>query len=224
MRTFLNLFGRSPFAPLKSHMQQVANCVYLLQLLFEAMGEKDYPKLELIADAICSQEHSADLIKNDIRNNLPKSLFLPIDRSRLLEILSLQDAIADAAEDIAVLVSLKTIEIPELFRDDLKALLDKNIEAFEGAVKIINEMHELLESSFGGTEAEKVRTMVEEVSVKEHDVDIFQRKLLKLLFQSDNQMHYTTFFLWQKIFEAIASISNLSENLAYRVRATLEIK
>jgi hypothetical protein len=37
-------------------------------------------------------------------------------------------------------------------------------------------------------------------------------------------MTYATFYLWQRIFEAISGISNLSENLANRVRMTLEIK
>lgn len=224
MKSILNLFGRSPFAPLKSHMHQVADCVHLLEDLFKALEEKDYVKLESISDKICLQEHAADLIKNNIRNHLPKSLFLAIDRSHLLEILSLQDEIADAAEDIAVLTTLKQFEIIDGLRDDLHAFLKQNIEAFDRTVLIINEMHELLESSFGGIEAEKVRAMVESVAEKEHEADIFQRKLLKNLFQSENLMPYSTFHLWQKIFEAIASISNYSEKLAYRIRMTLELK
>lgn len=224
MITILNLFGRSPFAPLKSHMQQVSGCVHQLNGLFDALESRDDKKLEEISDKICVQEHAADLIKNDIRNHLPKSLFLPIDRSHLLEILALQDEIADAAEDIAVLATLKPIEIIEPLRNDLRSFLTKNIEAFEGAVLIINEMHDLLESSFGGIEAEKVRAMVDDVAFKEHEIDIFQRKLLKELFQSENVMAYTTFYLWVKIFAAIASISNYSEKLAHRVRMTLELK
>ena len=66
--------------------------------------------------------------------------------------------------------------------------------------------------------------MVEEVSFKEHDVDLVQRQVLKKLYQSEDQMLYTTFHLWQKICEAITSISNLSEELAFRVRLTLEVK
>lgn len=224
MVTILNLFGRSPFAHLKAHMHQVAGCVHMLKDLFEALEKGNYQKLEEISERICTQEHAADLIKNDIRNHLPKSLFLPIDRSQLLGILSIQDEIADATEDIAVLTTLKPIAIIESLRDDLWSFLEKNIEAFDGVMLIINEMHELLESSFGGLEAQKVRSMVDTVAAKEHEIDIFQRKLLRALFQSENQMTYTTFYLWQKIFGAIGSISNYSEKLAHRVRMTLEIK
>lgn len=224
MITILKLFGRSPFAPLKSHMHLVSLCVHMLNELFDAMEKKDYEALETISDRICAEEHAADLIKNDIRSHLPKSLFLPIDRHHLLDILHIQDDIADAAEDIAVLATLKPLEITESLRPNLRSFLTKNIEAFDGAVQIINEMHELLESSFGGIEAVKVRAMVDAVAAKEHDIDVFQRKLLKQLFSSEDVMPYTSFCLWQKIFEAIVSISNCSEKLAYKVRLTLELK
>jgi hypothetical protein len=224
MRSILNLFGRSPFAPLQKHMNLVSECVHMLKDLFAALEENNQLKLEQIAGEISKVEHSADLLKNDIRNHLPKSLFLPIDRSHLLEILALQDDIADSTEDIAVLVTLKPLEALDSFREDLNIFLDKNIAAFEGARLIIKEMHELLETSFGGIEAEKVRTMVESVALKEHEIDVFQRKLLKDLFKAEDRMKYSSFHLWQQIFQAIASLSNLSERLANRVRMTLEIK
>ena len=224
MLTILNLFGRSPFAPLRSHMEKVTQCVYKILDLFEALQQEDFEKLEKIASQISELEHEADLTKNDIRNHLPKTLYLAIDRSNLLEILALQDSIADKAEDIAVLVTLKPVKMIDSLKPDFNAFLEKNIESFNGAHNIIKEIHELLESSFGGIEAEKVRSMVDDVAFKEHEADILQRKLLKGLFNAENEMSYGTFHLWQKIFEAIASISNLSEKLAYRVRMNLDIK
>lgn len=224
MLTILNLFGRSPFAPLKTHMEQVGKCVHLLPELFEALQNKNYQTVERVTEQICEMEHNADLTKNDIRNHLPKTLFLPIDRGHLLEILSTQDRIADAAEDVAVLTTLKPLVLLESFKADFQEFLKKNIEAFNEAQNIVKEIHELLESSFGGIEAQKVRVMVEAVAYKEHEADLIQRKLLKKLFQSENEMTYSSFDLWQRIFQGIASLSNLSENLANRVRMTLEIK
>lgn len=222
--SLFNLFGRSPFAPLQSHMEKVSGCVHLLPNLFQALEQKNREALELVATQIGELEHQADITKNDIRNHLPKSLFLPIDRAHLLEILSTQDRIADRAEDVSVLILLKPIELLPSFKQEFNEFLHKNIVAFDGARQIIKEMHELLESSFGGAEAEKVRSMVEDVSYKEHEVDLIQSQLLKKLFQAENEMSYTTFYLWQKICEALAAVSNLSENLAYRVRMTLELK
>lgn len=222
--TLLSLFGRSPFAPLQAHMEKVSESVHLLRELFRDLEAKDYDALNEVARHISDLEHQADMTKNDIRNHLPKSLFLPIDRGHLLEILSIQDRIADRAEDIAVLTTLKNIEILPSFKLEFEEFLEKNIVAFDSVRLIIKEMHELLESSFGGAEAEKVRSMIENVAYEEHEVDLIQRQLLKKLFRAENEMSYTTFHVWQKICESLAAISNLSENLAYRVRMTLELK
>jgi len=205
-------------------MDGVARCVHCLPELFEALDEKDQEKLEKVAAETSRLEHEADLIKNDIRNHLPKSLFLPIDRSYLLEILSIQDRIADTAEDVAVLLTIKPLELLPIFKEEFKLFLNKNIETFNEAHLIIKELHELVESSFGGIEAQKVRAMVEEVAYREHEVDLIQRQLLKKFFEAEDELTYMTFHQWQRLFESVASISNLSENLANRVRMTLELK
>lgn len=224
MSTISSLFGRTPFAPLESHMKIVTRAVLHLPELFEKLEANDQKGLLETADKISELEHMADLTKNDIRNNLPKSLFLPIDRSSLLEILALQDSLADRAEDVAVLVGMKELQLPEKLAGLFRTFLEKNLAAFDEARKIIREMHELLESSFGGTEAERVREMVEKVATREHEADLIQRELMKTLLGMENEISYTTFYLWQKIFQAVGHISNLSENLAFRVRTTLELK
>lgn len=224
LKTIINIFGRSPFAPLQSHMEKVDKCVQMIIPLFNALSAEDHHKLKTIAETMSNLEHEADLTKNDIRNHLPKSLFLPIDRSQLLEILTIQDSIADKSEDIAVLCTLKKLKMTETFKNDFKAFLDKNIETFNLVHQIIKEMHELLESSFGGIEAERVSGLCHDVAFKEHEADIIQRRLLAALLNSENELTYTEFYTWQKILEASGMISNLSEKLANRIRMTLELK
>lgn len=224
MRTFLNLFERSPFTALQVHMRAVAACVQLLPELFEAVEQQKTEALEKLCEHISSLEKKADIIRNDIRNDLPVGLFLAIDHSYLLEILSLQDQIADQAKDVAVLVSLKPLTLLESFKDHYQAFMTKNLEAFNTVQKIIEEIEELLEYSFGGLEAKKVKTMVEDVGIKEREADLLQRPLLKILYASENEMAFTTFSLWMKIIQATGAISDLSERLANRVRMTLEIK
>lgn len=224
MLTILSLFGRSPFAPLQAHMENVTKCVHQLRPLFAALEKKDYSLVELIANEISELEHHADLIKNDIRNHLRNALFMPISRENIFKILSLQDSIADTVEDVAVILLIKKIEFYEPMKKQFQLFLEKNIETFDEAHLIIKELHELVEFSFGGIEAEKVRSMVEKVAFKEHEVDLIQRELLKELLAAEESMSYGTFFQWQKIFERVASVSNLSENLAYSIRTTLELK
>jgi predicted phosphate transport protein (TIGR00153 family) len=224
MPDILSLFRRSPFAPLQGHMEKVAACVLALKPLFEALQNGDYTLVNSIAEQISELEHAADLAKNDIRNNLPNSFFLAVDRNNLLSMLRLQDSIADAAEDVAVNLTLKKLEFKKEFKEQFFKFLDKNLEAFENVRQIIEELNELLESSFGGNEAHKVKKMVESVAFKEHEADLLQRELLKAFFTVENEISYGTFSQWDKTFHAIAAISNLSEQLAGCVRMTLDVR
>ena len=224
MLNILNLFGRSPFAPLQGHMEKVADCVHELAPLFAALQGKKYEEVEKIAEYISELEHAADLTKNHIRNYLPGSLFLSIDRGNFLKMLLTQDSIADKVEDVAVLLTLRHLEFHSAFEAPFFLFLQKNIESFEDVRKIIAELHDLLESSFGGIEAEKVKTMVENVAFKEHEADVLQRQLLKSFFTVENQMSYAVFSHWMRVFETLGAVSNLSEELANCVRMTLDIK
>jgi len=225
MLTLTKLFGRSPFAPLLSHMELVSVCVHKVPKLFDALQEQNEEKISEIALDISKVEHKADLTKNDIRNHLPKTLLLSlVDRARLLEILSIQDGIADAAEDVAKIITLKPLKMIPAFKENFKTYLQKNLEAFEGSHAVIKELHDLVESSFGGIEAEKVRNMVDEIAVKEHEADLLQHELLKTLVAAEKELTYTEFFIWQSTLSLIAKISDLSEKLANRIRMTLDIK
>ena len=155
MSVIENLFSRSPFTPLQSHMEKVAECVEKLDDIFAAFLKKDAELILKLTDEISDLEHSADLTKNDIRSNLPRGLFLAINRGDLLQILSLQDSIADAAEDIAILMTLKKLDPVKSLRVELKSFLEKNMGAVKSVHQIILELERLLQSSFGGAETKR---------------------------------------------------------------------
>ncbi|MBI2742710.1 MAG: TIGR00153 family protein [Chlamydiales bacterium] len=224
MLTIARLFGKSPFAPLQSHMNKVAGCVEKLSQVISSLSEISKGDLEKLVDELCKLEHEADLTKNDIRNHLPRSLFLPIDRGQFLEILSIQDSIADKAEDIGILLTLRPLVPFKNFKEEILALFQKSAVVFWDSKHIIEEIDELLESSFGGIEAEKVKEMVEQTAYKEHEVDLMQRGLMKQLFSSGDSLSAPDFHLWHKLIEEISGLSNLSEKLANRIRMVLELK
>lgn len=223
MRAILSLFVKSPFAPLQKHMAEVTCCMESLQKAFLAYFEGSREEVEEITKEISKLEHDADLTKNDIRNHLPQSLFLPVGRGSLLEILALQDSLADKAEDVSILLTFRPFETIEGLQQEFVSFLDKNMESFHKVRQIIDELNELLQSSFGGAEAEKVKQMVDDVAYKEHEADLIQRKLVRLLYNSEDQFSYTAFSFWLRLVEEVGSIANLSEKLANRVRMTLDL-
>jgi predicted phosphate transport protein (TIGR00153 family) len=224
MLTIARLFGKSPFAPLQTHMNKVASCIDKLAKVLEALPKTEMEKIERLVGELSHLEHEADLTKNDIRNHLPRSLFLPIDRSHFLDILSIQDTIADKAEDIGVLLTLRPLERCDDFITDLQFLFKKNSDVFWNAKQIIAEIDELLEASFGGIEAEKVKAMVEQTAYQEHEADTVQRAFLKRLFARGDALSAPSFYLWLKLIEEIGALSQLSEKLANRIRMVLELK
>lgn len=224
MLNIARLFGKSPFAPLQSHMKKVSICVQKLSDIFNALSKMDMDKIEKLAAELSRMEHEADLTKNDIRNHLPKSLFLPIDRAQLLEILSVQDSIADKAEDVGILLTLRPLEDFRDFYNDLIAFFQKCEIVFLDAKRIIEEIDELLESSFGGLEAEKVKSMVEQTAFKEEEADKIQKQLMKQLFTYGDKLSVPAFHLWMRLIEEVGEIAHLSERLANRIRMVLELK
>jgi uncharacterized protein len=223
MRTIAKLFGKSPFSPLQTHMDKIASCVELLNDLFKSLKEKDYEKVKEVGLNISKKEHEADMIKNDIRNNFPKSLFLPIERSDFLEILSLQDSFGNKAEDIAVVVTLKELEHYEEL-EGFEEFYKKNIQAFKMAHAVIKEFDALLETSFGGVEAQKVNHLINELAFEEHELDVLGYNLLKKLYSLTDKFSYSTFILWHTILKEVGELSNIAEKLGNTIKLILELK
>ncbi len=224
MITIARLFGKSPFAPLQTHMKRVNNCIEKLSSIFDILPKMDLEKIEKLSKELSNLEHEADLTKNDIRNHLPKSLFLPMDRSHFLDILSIQDSIADKAEEIGILLSFKLLEIDPPLKTNLEEFYKKSAAVFLQSKKIIEELDELLESSFGGLGAEKVKSMVEHTAFLEHEARQMQRKLMKQILCQDPCFSAASFYLWEHLIQQIGAIAELSERLANRIRMILELK
>ena len=218
------VFGRSPFIPLQSHMEKVSDCIERLPAIFEAYAKGNVEEVQKMADKISKLEHDADLVKHDIRDSLPKGIFMPVDRAAILQILDIQDSIADCAENVGVVLTFKLAESVEPFKSMFDEFLAKNIEAFQLASQIIGQLDELLETGFGGAEAEKVRQMISAVEKMEHEADVLQRELLRELLRTEGELSYGDFFLWTKVMQQVSKIADRAENLAGTIRTTLVTK
>ena len=222
MRSIAKVFGRSPFVPLQIHMEKVAQCVALVREIFEPYRQGDMERVRAMAEDLSSLEHEADRLKHDIRNNLPRGLFLPVARTNLLRIVTTQDSIANHAENTGVILTYKQARVFEGFDAAFDRLLDSSVETFELARAIIDELDELLETGFGGAEANNVRALVEKVALREHETDVCQHGLVRDLLAHENAISYGDFFLWTRVIRQISTIADKSESLAVEVRTTLE--
>ncbi len=225
MRSIIaKIFGKSPFAPLLKHFEKVSDTIDHLPLLFKAIQQKDTLAIEKESKIISKLEHEADLSKNDIRNHFSSDLFIPIDKAALFDILAMQDAFADIAENIAVIATLKPIEDYEKISVDFEPFCIKTVKTFDLVSQVMHEFEGLLESSFGGIEAQKVKKIISKLAQEEHNIDLLQFQLIKKLYKISDQINYASFNHWQSLIREIGEFSNLAEKFGNRIRMILELK
>ena len=217
-RTIFELFAKSPFGPIQDHMRTVMDCVRLVPEIFRALEEDDEDRFNSLSDQIKKAEHEADIIKNHIRGDLPKTVFTPVDRSDLLDILRFQDRISDVAEDVAVLLGMRKLPFPEGMRKEFWLFMDQVMVTVEHFARISEELDELLEASFGGAEAGKVLEMIDSLGREEYKTDVMQHDLVKKLLTLEDEIGAVNVILWMKVLEAVGNIANGAEKTGNRIR------
>lgn len=221
MRSILGLFAKSPFGPLVQHTERVHETVSLIRPLFEAFTAEDWDRTEQIYRQIEELEHKADLVKNDIRDHLPKSLFLPVDRGDVLKFLKEQDRIADDAEDLGVLLTMRRTPTPEGIKEGIFDLVDAVVRASDAWYEVARELPTLQEASFTGPEVERILELINEVSELEREADVHQAEVTKQLFDYEAEIGAVSVMMWFNIVRVLGYIANHAENTADLLRLML---
>jgi len=212
------LFGRSPIRPMQEHMGRVAECVARLEPLIEAIEAGDGDRVTLIRDEIFALEREADHLKNEIRSHLPRSLMLPVDRRDLLNLLGSQDEIADAAQDVAGLMAVRLMTVPDPLTAKFNAFVSSNVAAVLQCRDVINELDELLATSFRGRSADKVLEMVDALAGLESDADRLGLEVTIGLFELEGSLDPVSVFFFYELFHLIGRIADQAENVGDRIR------
>ncbi len=212
------LFKRSPFKAMQEHMRCAVECARLVDPLFAAVIAGEQDKVEVIKEKIFEIEDQADQIKNRLRANLPRSLFMPVDRRDLLEVLQVQDSIADTAQDIAGLLVERPMEVPEPMKKPLMLLTARCIDVCEQSAKVIEELDELLEMGFRGREAEQVEAMVDELGRMEDEADELELQLTRILFQHEDEINPVSVMMWYRLIEWTGDLADYAEKVGNRLR------
>ncbi|MBO6009303.1 MAG: TIGR00153 family protein [Ruminobacter sp.] len=216
---FLNLFAKSPLKPLYEHINNIYECCSHLPPFFDGVFSNDWDKAAGEQQQICKFERAADVIKKDIRINLPNSLFMPVDRTYLLELVTQEDKIANIARDISGLMLGRQLTIPAEIKEDFLKYLNRSIEAVELTKKVINELEDLLESGFRGKELTLVQSMVKEIDLIEDDTDHMQINLRRQIYIREKDLNPIDAMFIYKILEKVGDLADQ----ALRVGSRLEL-
>lgn len=218
---FAILFGKSPIKPMQEHMAVVRECACTLKPFFQAVIDNDWAAAEAAQHRIHELENQADRLKKDLRLHLPKSLFLPVPRSDLLELLAGQDRIANRAKDIAGIMLGRKMKLPKSLGDQMLAFVDSAVATVEQSLTAINELDELLETGFAGRELNIVENMIGELDRLENQADEMEVDIRAALFALESEMPPVDVMFLYKVIDWVGDVADRAQKVGGRLELLL---
>jgi len=212
------LFGKSPFGPMQEHMKVVEQCAVEVVPLFEALRDRDHDAVIAQKEKIFALEDEADGLKNELRSQLPRSLFMPVDRRDLLDLLNAQDSIADTAQDIAGLVVLRGMSIPPFLAEETLPYVKRVVDAVHKCRQITGEIDELLEMGFRGRETDRIEESIRELGRIETETDEQGMGLIAHLFEHQDELSPLEIVYWDRLIDLIGDLADYAEDVGDRLR------
>lgn len=221
MNNILGLFAQSPLKPLQKHSRKVTECSELLEPFFEATFNQDWEEAEKVRAQIINLELRADALKREIRLKLPRGLFLPVERTDLLELVTQLDKLANYSRDISGRILGRQLLVPEQMQDSFRKFLSRSLDACRQVRKVLEELDELLETGFRGRELKFVNNMILELDKVEDDTDQLQVVLRRTLLGLEKDLNPIDVIFLYKCIERISILAEQAQRVGSRIELML---
>ena len=216
-----SLFGKSPISPLQQHMKKVHSCIKEFGLFAKAANAEDWEKAQAAQISIAQKEHKADKLKKKLRMNLPSTFMMPFSRRDLLDVLLIQDSIANITKDLAGLMMSRRMEFPKEFAEDFIKLTGLCIKTSAAALVAINELDELLETAFSSRQRKLVHQMIKKINELEHDTDIAQSEIREKLFALESSLAPVDVMFYYRAIEWLGETADAAQKVGSRFEVML---
>jgi predicted phosphate transport protein (TIGR00153 family) len=213
-----NLLARNPLPKVGDLMTEVIRTSDRVRELIELLSAGDQAGVERVAKEISKMEGKADDAKNAARSKMPVRLLMPVDRRDVLKLISQIDAIADCAEDVGVLLTIRPLTVPDDMKPVLEQFVDRVLSTIREAEKLTDLIDDLVESGFSGPPAELVLEQAAILGRAEHEADKIQDQCAKVLFNNEDTMPPAAVFMWTKVLNKIGDMANHAENVGDQFR------
>jgi len=216
-----SLFGKSPIAPLQKHMKKVHSCLKDFAVFAKATKAQDWDKAETIHISINNKEQKADQLKKKLRMNLPSTFMMPFSRRDLLDVLLIQDSIANITKDLSGLMMTRRMVFPEQIAGDFIKLAGLCIKTSAAALTAINELDELLETAFSSRERKIVDKMIKTVNELEHETDDAQNDIRNKLFALESDLPPVDVMFYYRAIEWLGETADAAQKVGSRFEVML---
>ena len=218
---FSAIFGKSPVRPLQEHMAKIITCVTELTPFTKAVLKNDVEAMMTHYKNIVMIENEADELKKELRMRLPSTLFMPIDRRDVLEVLTMQDMVAGSVRDVAGLIIGRNMQFPKSMAKTYKKLVKRCIDASKQAHVAISELDELIETGFGKVERKRVGRLLIKLDVIEQHTDELQIQLRGELFKLEADLNPVDTMFLHKVIENTGAIADRAQRVGSRLQLML---
>jgi len=212
---------KSPFGQLLEHMEKVRECTDILGEGLIKYFKGDYKGFSDLAKKVSEIEHEADDIKRNLRNHLPTSLFMPVDKGKFMWALREQDKILDHAENLVKMLDMRRTKIPkelqEVFISHVKLVM-KTVDAMQDAVGNIKD---LVDTSFVKREREQTKKYIYKVHELEWKADQKKYALTQGIYNLEKKLDPMDVYHLLKIADWVDDIADHAENVSDWLRAMI---
>jgi predicted phosphate transport protein (TIGR00153 family) len=212
---------KSPFSQLLDHMGKVRLCIDILGEGLIKYYKGDYKEISELSKKVSKLEHEADLIKSNLRNHLPSSLLMPVDKGRFLWTLREQDKILDHAENLVEMLDIRHTKIPKELQPVFIEHVNLVIETVKAMEEAVCNIKDLVETGFVKREREQTKQFIHKVHDFEYKADQKKYEMNKIIYKLEKKLKPMDVYHLLKIADWVDDIADHAENVADWLRSMI---
>jgi len=212
---------KSPFGQLLKHMEKVRECIDLLGAGLIRYYKGDYKNFLNLAEKVSEIEHEADLIKGNLRNHLPTTIFMPVDKGKFMMVLREQDKILDHAENLAFMLGMRHTKIPKELQELFIEHAELVIKTTCAMVDAVENVKDLIETSFVKREREQTKEFIYKVHRLEWEADRKKNEMTRVIYMLEKKLDPMDVYHLLKIADWVDDIADHAENVVDWLRAMM---
>jgi len=212
------VISNSPLALLERHAGVCVDCVERLPLYFQEAQSGRWARAAEVREEICRFEGLADELKQDVRSNLPRGLWMSVSRADLLELVRVQDKMANGVKEVSGISLGRHLAFPAPLTEDLNEFVDVVVNVSRSVVKIIGATRDLSRSAFGTRQTNAILDFVSQVEAGERRSDDMQAALRARVREHEGDLPPVDAMFLYQLLAAIGEIADNAEKVAHRAQ------
>jgi predicted phosphate transport protein (TIGR00153 family) len=225
LRSIFGLVAKSPFKPLSEHAEKVRLTVWKMSDAVNVYVEGgDQAKVEALYAEISELEHDADNVKHEIRQHPPSSRNMPVDRADTLSYLKQQDDVANSAETVAQIMTIKAASMPPAIKEAILRLNKEVLKTVEEHVSASGKIITVLDTTFSPDEIQEAQNLIHKVDAQKHKVDVTRLEAMKAIYGHEKELGPTDVFHLLTLVREMGWVAEHAESSSNRLRLMIARK